>query len=57
MGFTEAEVQQFKNGNAAELSIVPAAAPDQRVTLGISLTGFTAGFDDSGAQPDPEPAQ
>jgi invasion protein IalB len=45
VGFTAEEVQQFRNGVAAEMSIVPAAAPDQRVTLAISLTGFTAGFE------------
>jgi invasion protein IalB len=45
VGFTAEEVQQFKAGNAATLTIVPAAAPDQVVTLQISLVGFTAGFD------------
>ena len=45
IGFTAEEVAQFKAGNVAQLSIVPAAAPDQRVDLAISLTGFTAGYD------------
>jgi invasion protein IalB len=45
VGFTAEEVAQFKAGNAATLTIVPAAAPDQVVTLAISLVGFTAGFD------------
>jgi invasion protein IalB len=45
VGFTAEEVQQFKNGNAATLRIVPAVAPDDEVLLTISLTGFTAGFD------------
>ncbi len=45
VGFTEPEVTAFKRGARAVMTIVPAAAPDQQVELGISLTGFTAGFD------------
>jgi invasion protein IalB len=45
VGFTAEEVSQFRNGNAAQMSIVPAAAPDERVELTISLSGFTAGFE------------
>ena len=45
VGFTQAEVDQFKRGNAATLRLVPAAAPDEEVILTMSLTGFTAGFD------------
>lgn len=45
VGFTQAEVDQLKKGSAATLSIVPVAAPDQRVNLTISLKGFTAGYD------------
>lgn len=45
VGFTADEVQQFRGGNAARLTIVPAAAPDQTVDLTISLSGFTAGFE------------
>ena len=45
VGFTAEEVQQFRSGNAVQMSIVPAAAPDQTVELTISLTGFTAGFE------------
>lgn len=48
VGFTAAEVDQFRAGNTAQLSIVPAAAPDQRVTLDISLSGFTAGYQAAG---------
>lgn len=44
VGFTEAEVDQFRAGSAAQISIVPAAAPDQTVALDLSLMGFTAGF-------------
>jgi invasion protein IalB len=45
VGFTQAEVDAFKAGDKATISIVPAAAPDQRVTLDLSLKGFTAGFE------------
>ena len=44
VGFTEAEVNQFKRGNAAKITIVPVAAPDQKVVLDVSLSGFTAGL-------------
>jgi invasion protein IalB len=45
VGFTQEEVDQFKAGSSASLTIVPAAAPDQDVVLSISLTGFTVGYD------------
>jgi len=45
VGFTEEEIAQFKRGNAANLRMVPAAAPDQEVNLTVSLKGFTAGYD------------
>lgn len=44
VGFTAEELSQFRRGNVAQLSIVPAAAPDEQVDLRISLIGFTAGF-------------
>jgi invasion protein IalB len=45
VGFTQAEVEGFKKGNEATLTIVPVVAPDQKVDLKISLSGFTAGYD------------
>ena len=45
VGFTAEEVEQFKKGAKATVSLVPAAAPDKRVTLDISLKGFTAGYE------------
>jgi invasion protein IalB len=45
VGFTAEEVAQFKKGAKAVLTIVPAAAPEQKVELDISLKGFTAGYD------------
>lgn len=45
VGFTTAEVDQFKKGAKAVMTLVPAVAPDQKVSLDISLKGFTAGYD------------
>ena len=45
VGFTAAEIDAFKAGAKATLRIVPAVAPDQTVTLEMSLSGFTAGYD------------
>ncbi|MDO9638588.1 MAG: invasion associated locus B family protein [Pseudotabrizicola sp.] len=44
IGFTAAEVEQFKKGAKAVLTIVPVVAPDQKVAVDLSLKGFTAGF-------------
>ena len=45
VGFTEEDINAFKRGNAGVLTIVPAPAPDQKVELAMSLSGFTAAFD------------
>lgn len=45
VGFTGEEVEGFRRGNAATITIIPAAAPTQRVDLTMSLSGFTAGFE------------
>lgn len=45
VGFTQEDIDAFKRGNEAILSIVPAPAPDQRVNLRMSLSGFTAAYD------------
>ncbi len=45
IGFTDAEVAAFRRGSVANISIVPVAAPDQRVSLTMSLAGFTAGLE------------
>ena len=45
IGFTAEEVAALKKGSAASLTIVPVQAPDQKVTVNISLKGFTAGYD------------
>ncbi|MEZ5911997.1 MAG: invasion associated locus B family protein [Paracoccaceae bacterium] len=44
MGFTQADLDAMKKGNAATITIVPMVAPDQKVGLTVSLKGFTAGF-------------
>jgi invasion protein IalB len=45
LGFTAEEVEQFRRGVTGQLSIVPALAPEETVTLDISLSGFTAGYE------------
>lgn len=45
LGLTGDDINAFKRGNEAKIVVVPARAPDQRVELTVSLTGFTAGFD------------
>ncbi len=45
VGFTAPEVAAFKAGSNGILTIVPVVAPDQKVELTFSLSGFTAGYD------------
>jgi invasion protein IalB len=45
VGLVADELAAMKKGAKAQVSIVPAVAPDKIVTLDISLKGFTAGFD------------
>lgn len=45
IGLTQEDVDTFKKGAKAVVTIVPVVAPDQRVTVDLSLSGFTAGFD------------
>lgn len=45
VGLVADEVAQFRRGANATLTIVPALAPDQKVELNMSLSGFTASFD------------
>ncbi|MCK0138842.1 invasion associated locus B family protein [Aliiroseovarius sp. F47248L] len=46
IGFTQAEVDGFKRGAKATVTIVPAAAPDQKVNLSMSLKGFTDSYNE-----------
>lgn len=45
IGLTASDIEAYKRGAAAEVVIVPFAAPDQTVTLEMSLAGFTDGYD------------
>lgn len=44
IGMTEDLVTEFKRGNVAKITIWSVDAPGQPVELGLSLSGFTAGF-------------
>jgi len=44
-GLEQSQVDQFKRGSQAVLTLVPAGAPDQVIELPLSLRGFTAGYD------------
>ncbi len=50
LGFADADIAIFKRGASATLTIVPVAAPDQKVNLNVSLKGFTAAFDAAAAR-------
>ncbi|MFB2532458.1 invasion associated locus B family protein [Paracoccus sp. p3-h83] len=46
IGFTDAELNQLKRGNAATVAVAPIGAPNgEKVELKMSLAGFTAGYD------------
>ncbi|MCE8554661.1 invasion associated locus B family protein [Ruegeria pomeroyi] len=45
IGLTQADIDAMKKGAKATVSLVPAPAPDQTVSLELSLTGFTASYD------------
>ena len=45
LGFLDAEIEEFKRGSAANVTIIAAGAPEQPVELSMSLSGFTAGWD------------
>jgi invasion protein IalB len=42
VGFTQAELDAFRKGSKATISIVHALSPDQEIPLAMSLKGFTA---------------
>ena len=44
IGLTGDDLAAFRRGSVARMRIVPVIAPDQEVVVGISLSGFTAGF-------------
>lgn len=45
IGFRQAEVDGYKKGAKATITLVPFVAPDQKVDLDMSLKGFTAAYD------------
>ncbi|MGI3164643.1 invasion associated locus B family protein [Pseudooceanicola sp. 200-1SW] len=45
VGFSQSDLNAFKAGNVANLTIRPFAAPDVDVPMTLSLSGFTAAFD------------
>lgn len=45
IGLTEQDVNTFKKGAKAQIVLVPAQAPDQKIKIDISLNGFTAGYE------------
>ncbi|MEP2031086.1 MAG: invasion associated locus B family protein [Paracoccaceae bacterium] len=45
IGLTQQDIDAFKQGNRAALTIVPARAPDQEVVAWLSLEGFTASYE------------
>ena len=45
IGMTAADLEAFKKGSNAVLQIVPAQAPDQKVNIKMSLSGFTAALE------------
>ncbi|WP_113912833.1 invasion associated locus B family protein [Roseovarius dicentrarchi] len=45
IGLTQQDVDVFKKGAKAQMVLVPAQAPDQKVVIDVSLSGFTAGFE------------
>lgn len=45
IGLTAEDIAAYKKGSTATVSLVPAPAPDQVVSLTMSLKGFTAGYD------------
>ena len=49
LGFTDADMAAFRAGNTATVQLIPALAPDQVVSLTLSLKGFTAGMQALGA--------
>lgn len=44
IGLTQEDVDAFKRGKEAVMTIRPAPAPDQAIKMSLSLSGFTAGF-------------
>jgi invasion protein IalB len=44
IGLTQGDVDAFKAGSAASVTINPLVAPETDVAIPVSLSGFTAAF-------------
>lgn len=44
IGLTQEDVDAYKRGNEAVMSLRPAQAPDRVIDMKLSLSGFTAGY-------------
>jgi invasion protein IalB len=44
VGYSADDINRFKAGTSATVTIVPALAPTERIGLAVSLKGFTAGY-------------
>jgi len=51
IGLTQADIDAFKAGGEANLTIVPAQAPDQTVVIKASLDGFTKAYENVSIAP------
>ncbi len=45
LGLSQGDIDAMKAGSKATFSLVPARFPDQVITMEMSLSGFTSGFD------------
>lgn len=45
LGLTEDDLNAFRKGNVATLTVVPVADPSRTVDVKLSLNGFTAGYE------------
>lgn len=45
LGLTTDDMAAFRKGNVATITVIPAPAPTEQVSVDISLKGFTAAFD------------
>ncbi len=45
IGFSQADIDAFKRGAEANLQIVAAQVPDQKINIKVSLKGFTAALE------------
>ncbi len=51
IGLTQEDIDAFKGGQLAYLTIVPAQAPNERVVIKVSLKGFTKAYENVSVAP------